>query len=380
MPVRPFAIRVPDEDILDLTRRLTATRWPDRAIPGGWDFGTDQPYLEELCAYWRDQFDWRAHEAALNTMPQFTAGVDGYEVHFVHVEGDGPAPLPLVFSHGWPGSFYEVHKVLGALTDPGAHGGDPADAFHVVAPSLPGYGFSQVPTTPGFGQARTAELWDGLMLELGYERYVAQGGDWGAFVTAHLALGFPSHVVGAHMNLPFIGPPLSDRDPRTEEERRALEEWEERQVEASGYSRIQGTRPQSLAYGLTDSPAGLAGWITEKWRSWSDCDGEVERRFSKDELLTNISIYWFTNTIASSVRYYYELYHDPERNQIARFIETPCGFAIFPAEPAHYPRSWVARGCNVQRWSVFDRGGHFAAMEEPELLVEDIREFFRPLR
>ena len=363
-----------------MKRRLAETRWPNPAIPGGWGYGTDQGYLEELCAYWRDGFDWRAQEAQLNAMPQSKATVDGYGLHFAHVKGRGPDPLPLVFSHGWPGSFYEVHKILGPLTDPARHGGDPADAFHVVAPSLPGYGFSDIPSIPGYGQARTAELWDGLMQRLGYTRYGAQGGDWGAFVTAHLAQRFPERVVGAHMNLPFIGPPPDQREPQTEEERQILDEWEAHAAEESAYGRIQGTKPQTLSYGLTDSPAGLAGWIVEKWRAWSDCDGEVENRFTKDELLTNISIYWFTNTIASSVRYYYERLHEPERNQITRYIETPCGFAIFPAEAVRSPRSWVSRGCNVQHWSVFDRGGHFAAMEEPELLVEDIRAFFRPLR
>jgi len=313
-------------------------------------------------------------------MPQFRAVVQGFGIHFVRGEGKGPKPLPLLFTHGWPGSFYEVSKILGPLTDPAAHGGDPADAFTVVAPSLPGYGFSDIPAQPGYGQARTAELWDALMQALGYGRYGAQGGDWGAIVTAKLAERFPQHVVGAHMNMVPIGPPPAEREPRNEAERAWLQQARAWQDDEAGYQRIQGTKPQTLAYGLTDSPAGLAAWIVEKWRTWSDCGGDVERRFSKDELLTNIAIYWFTGTIHSSTRYYYERAHDAALNSVRTRIEAPCGFANFPAELNRPPRSWVERACNLVHWSAFDRGGHFAAMEEPDLLVRDIRAFFRPLR
>ncbi len=380
MSIEPFTIRVSDESLADLKLRLDHTRWPGEVAGGGWDYGTDLAYLQELCAYWRDDFDWRKQEAYLNGFSHFKADVDGYGVHFVHERGTGPDPLPLIFTHGWPGSFYEVHKIIGPLTDPAAHGGDPADAFHVVAPSLPGYGFSEIPTQPGYGQGRTAELWDSLMRQLGYERYGAQGGDWGAIVTANLGRRFPERVIGAHMNMAVGGRPPEGHEltEQEQEQQQRLQRW---QAEETGYQRIQGTKPQTLAYGLTDSPAGLAGWIVEKWRSWSDCDGDVEQRFTKDELLTNVSIYWHTGTINSSVRYYFEAFH-PSGGGLGGFgrVEVPCGFANFPKEVIAAPRAWVEEGYHVVHWSEFDRGGHFPAMEEPELLVQDIRDFFRPLR
>lgn len=379
MPPIPFTIAIPAAAIADLKARLSQARWPAEITGGGWTYGANLAYLQELCAYWRYDFNWRAQEAYLNAMPQYTTEVDGYGVHYVHVEGKGPHPLPLVFTHGWPGTFYEVHKVLGPLTDPAAHGGDPADAFTVVVPSLPGYGFSDITTTPGFHQRHTAELWDQLMQQLGYERYAAQGGDWGAVVTARLGAMFPAHVVGAHINMPFISPPPGQLEPQNEAERAYLAARGEWQRDGQGYSHIQGTRPQTLAYGLTDSPAGLAGWIVEKWRAWSDCNGDIESRFSKDEILTNLSIYWFTSTINSSIRYYFESRQDPTPLD---YIDVPVGVAQFPKEIAglNAPRSWVERGCNLVHWTAFDRGGHFAAMEEPELLVQDVRDFFRPLR
>ena len=379
MAITPFTISVSDAEIDDLHERLARTRWPGEVEGSGWQFGTNLAYLQELCAYWQNAFDWRSREAELNTMPQFVADVDGYGVHFAHVEGRGPDPLPLIFTHGWPGSFWEVRKILGPLTDPAAYGGDAADAFTVIAPSLPGYGFSEVPRRLGFGARGTATLWDGLMQQLGYARYGAQGGDWGAQVTARLAFLFPERVVGSHMNLAAVAPPPDQRAPQNDEERAHLKHMAQWQRDEAGYQRIQGTKPQTLAYGLTDSPAGLAGWIVEKFRAWSDCDGDIERRFSKDELLTNISIYWFSGTINSSTRRYYEWFHDAD-GTLTEYIDAPCGFAMFPGEIFTPPRSWVERGCNVVHWSEFERGGHFAAMEEPELLTEDIRAFFRPLR
>ncbi len=375
---QPFSVQFDDAAIEDLRTRLSTTRWPAEISDSGWNYGTNLAYLQELCAYWEEGFDFQAQADYLNRMPQFTTEVDGFGMHYVHKEGNGPNPLPLVFSHGWPGTFYEVHKVLDLLTDPGAHGGDPADAFTVVAPSLPGYGYSQIPTQPGYGQAKTAELFDGLMQQLGYNRYGAQGGDWGAIVTAHIGQKFPERVVGAQMNMAFIGP--QERTPQSDEEKAYLASAGQWQNNEAGYQRIQGTKPQTLAYGLTDSPAGLAGWITEKWRTWSDCGGDIETRFSKDETLTNISIYWFSGTINSSTRYYYEMFNDPGRNQLAGPVQTPCGFSIFPGEIISAPRSWVERGCNLVQWSEHESGGHFAAMEEPEALVADVRDFFRPLR
>ncbi len=381
MSPQPFEVQFPPEAVADLRQRLANTRWPAEVTDSGWDLGTNLAYLRELCAYWQDGFDFDAQAAYLNQMPQFTTQVDGFGIHYVHAEGVGPNPLPLVFTHGWPGTFFEIHKILDLLTNPAAHGGDEADAFTVVVPSLPGYGYSEIPTETGYGVARTAQLWDGLMQQLGYSRYGAQGGDWGAVVTAHLGQSFAERVVGAQINMPFPGP-IGDRTPQSADETAYLERAAQWQAAEAAYQRIQGTKPQTLAYGLTDSPAGLAGWITEKLRSWSDCNGDLETRFSKDESLTNISIYWFTNTINSSTRYYYESGADPA-NRLTRPIEAPVGVSVFPGEITGMsaPRSWVERGCaNLTQWSEHDRGGHFAAMEEPELLAQDIRDFFRPLR
>jgi len=382
----PFKIDVSDTDIRDLKRRLAQTRWPSEVSDSGWQYGSNLAYMQELCDYWRTEYDWRVQETYLNRIPQFTTqvsadGVEDYTVHYVHQEGNGPNPLPLVFTHGWPGTFYEVVKILGPLTDPAAHGGDPADAFTVVAPSIPGYGFSQIPTSGGFGQKRTALLWNALMAQLGYEQYGAQGGDWGAIVTAQVAYQDPDHCIGAQINMP-IGRPPEDRPQEewTDREREVAAQMAHWQAQETGYQAIQGTKPQTLAYGLTDSPAGLAAWITEKWRSWSDCDGDIEKRFTKDEILTNISIYWFGQTINSSTRYYYEMRQNQAENFLPGRLETPTGFSIFPKEIITAPRSWCEPGYNITQWSEHDKGGHFAALEEPDLLVQDIREFFRPLR
>ena len=369
----PFTIDVPDDAINDLRERLARTRWPSEIEDGGWAYGTNLAYLQELCDYWADGFDWRAQERALNRHTHFTTSAEDLRLHFIHAEGQGPAPLPLVITHGWPSTFYELDKVIAPLSDPAAHGGDPADAFHVVVPSLPGYGFSEIPTAAGNGPARTAELWNVLMQQLGYTRYGAHGGDWGALVTAQLGSLFPDRVVGIHRNLGGIRL-TSDDGGSEEEQQQARELW---RTEETGYQRIQGTRPQTLSYGLTDSPAGLAGWIVEKWRAWSDCDGDVELRFTKDELLTTIALYWFTGTIHSSTRFYYESAHD-DRNRIDDYIDTPSGFAVFPGMGSSRERT--AEGCNLVHWTELDRGGHFGAFEEPELLVEDLRTFFRPLR
>ena len=321
-PWEPFQIAVPDSEIDDLKRRLAQTRWPSEVTDSGWQYGSNLAYIQELCEYWRTSFDWRAQEAKLNRMPQFTTqvsadGVEDYTVHFVQQQGVGPDPLPLLFTHGWPGSFYEVSKILGPLTDPGAHGGDPADAFTVVAPSLPGFGFSQIPESGGFGHMRAARLWGALMSTLGYSRYGAQGGDIGARVSALTAYEDPSHCIGAQINMPNSPPPADHPEEAwSDEERATIARMAEWQAKEAAYQWIQGTRPQTLSYGLTDSPAGLAAWITEKWRSWSDCDGDIEQRFSKDEILTNISIYWFTRTINSSTRYYYERRQHDQANAL----------------------------------------------------------------
>ena len=374
----PFSIHVDDAVLDDLRARLDATRWPDEIDGAGWTMGSNLAYMKELAGYWRDGYDWREQERRLNALPQFRAEIDGVGIHFVHIEGKGPVPFPLIVSHGWPGSFFEMHKIAGPLTDPAAHGGDPADAFHLVVPSLIGYGFSDASREPGMTTHRMAELFGTLMLDtLGYERFGAQGGDWGSAVTSSLAEQYPANVAGIHLNLVIgrmarlVGETVS---PEVEAYRAEMAGWVR---DESAYSITQGTKPQTLSYALNDSPVGLAGWIVEKWRAWSDCDGDVERSYTKDELLTNVMIYWVTQTINSSVRLYRE-----NRGEFGRTgrIETPTAVAMFPKEISHPPRSLVERGYNVQQWTEMPRGGHFAAMEEPELLVEDVRAFFRGLR
>ena len=378
---RPFTLRVSEEALADLRARLDRVRWPDEIPGGGWRYGTDLAYMKELVAHWRDRYDWRAHETQLNAWPQFTAPIGDVEVHFIHAPGVGPRPLPLLLSHGWPGSVWEFHRLIPLLTDPGAHGGDPADAFTVVAPSLPGYGFSFAPNQPRFGIGEIADVFAKLMTDvLGYRRFAAQGGDWGAFITGRLGYAYPERLVGIHLNLLTM-----TRDPRkmtdpSAEEKAYLEELQHWMREETGYQWIQGTRPQTLAYGLTDSPVGLLAWIVEKFRSWSDCEGDLERRFSKDVLLTNVMLYWVTGAIGSSFWPYYARYHGPWPVPEGRRIEVPTAYASFPREILHQPRAWAERAYKLERWTPMPAGGHFAALEEPEALAGDIRAFFRELR
>jgi microsomal epoxide hydrolase len=381
--IEKFAIRVPDEVLDDLRERLARTRWPDQIEGSGWSYGTDLAYLRELCAYWRDKFDWRAQEARLNRFDHFRTEVLGQTLHFVHQRARAPGALPLVITHGWPGSIFEFTKILGPLSDPAAHGGDPRDAFHVVCPSIPGYGFSAPTRTPGWDVRRVAEAIAALMARLGYRRYGAQGGDWGAIASTHLALLDAEHVAGIHLNMVVAGPPPGAANPMegvSPEEAAAVAAMREFQEQETGYQRIQGTKPQTLAYGLNDSPAGLAAWIVEKFRTWSDCGGDVERRFTKDELLTNITIYWVTGTINSSTRLYCETMRSGRWSLPGSRVEVPTGCAIFPKELFRPPRRWAQAQYDVRRWSLLPAGGHFAALEEPEALVAEIRAFFRDLR
>jgi microsomal epoxide hydrolase len=380
--IRPFRIAVDDDLLDDLRVRLRRTRWPDQ-IPGSdWDYGTDLATLQDLCAYWRDEFDWRAAEARLNAWPQFETDIDGTYLHFIHARSPHPGALPLVITHGWPGSVAEFLKVLGPLTDPPAHGGDPADAFHVVAPSMPGYGFSGPTTRPGMDVRAVAEVVAALMADLGYERYGAQGGDWGAAVSTNLGVVDAAHLAGIHLNMVLAGPP-DPADPTAgvlPEEMEALGAMAAFRKEETGYHAIQRTKPQTLAYGLTDSPAGLAGWILEKFRTWSDCGGDVLSSFTSDELLTNITIYWVTGTINSSTRLYYESWHSGRFGPPGERVAVPTGAAIFPQELFRPPRAWAEAAYDIVHWTRMPSGGHFAAMEEPELLVDDVRTFFRALR
>ena len=311
----PFRIDVPEEDLVDLRRRIAATRWPDAVDGAAWDYGSNLGYMRGLADYWLNGFDWREQERRLNGLPQFTAEVDGQLLHFVHVRGQGPDPMPLLITHGWPSTFWEMYKLIPLLTDPASHGGDAADAFDVVVPSMPGYGFSGKPTAPGMSYRRVAELFARLMTdELGYARYGAHGGDWGGAVTASVAHARPDDVTGAHVTLVIGAPHLGDgAAPLSEAEEAFMAEREQWRHEEGGYGHIQGTKPLTLAYGLADSPVGLAAWIVEKFRTWSDCGGDVESVYTKDELLTNIGIYWHTGTIGSSVRLYYESQRDPLR-------------------------------------------------------------------
>jgi pimeloyl-ACP methyl ester carboxylesterase len=383
MHVEPFRIAVPDAVLADLRERLARTRFISEMPDCGWKYGTNLAYLRELVAYWKDRYDWRAAEARLNAFPQFRAQVGKLGIHFIHQRGVGPDPLPLVITHGWPGSVAEFTKIIGPLTDPARHGGDPADAFHVVAPSMPGYGFSDHPTEPGMDPERIAGVWVELMRGLGYERFGAQGGDWGSMVTTYLGYRHGAHVIGIHLNM-VVALPEDQQNPNLEgvtpEEMSSLMEVQQFLHEETGYQRIQGTKPQTLAFALNDSPAGLLAWIVEKFRTWSDCNGDVECRFSKDELLTNVMLYWVPETANSSCRLYYEAVHADKFPPANFRVDVPTGCAIFPREIIKPPRVWAERLFNVQRWTRMASGGHFAAMEEPEALVDDIRAFFRPLR
>ena len=377
----PFRIAVSIETLQDLRDRIARTRWPDEIAEAGWDYGTNLPFLRHLLSYWRDGFDWSAREAELNRLPHFRAEIDGLGIHFVHARSKEPRALPILLTHGWPSTFFEMSRLIPLLSDPVAHGGRAEDAFHVVVPSLPGYGFSDIPARPGLTKTRIAGLWAQLMADvLGYERFAARGGDIGAGVTAWLAFDYPERVLGIHVSdvlRPAIG---SGSPPLSEAERRFLAEEEAWVRAEGGYDHIQATKPQTLAYGLTDSPAGLAAWIVEKHRSWSDCGGEVLRRFSVDDLLTILTIYWATGTINSANRLYFERDRVPRVLAPGQRIEVPCAVTIFPGDIDRPPREYGERAYRVARWTEMPRGGHFAAWEEPELLAEDIREFFRPLR
>ena len=383
MTIEKFAINIPDQVLADLQQRLSGIRWPDELHDAAWDYGSNLAYMKSLVEYWRTGYDWRVHEAALNRLPQFRLSVDGQPLHSIHVRGKGPAPLPLIITHGWPGSFLEMTKILPLLTDPAANGGNAEDAFDVVVPSLPGYGFSDRPRERGMDPTRIAALWVRLMEELGYARFGAQGGDWGSTVSIALGLNHAKRMIGIHLNYIagrfLLGGSLeqAQSDDGTKDYLQELRGWWDRE---GGYSHIQATRPQTLSYGLNDSPVGLAAWIIEKFRTWSDCGGDVESVFTRDELLTNVMIYWITQTIASSARLYYETRERPLRLSPSSRVEPPVAVAMFPGEIAMPPRALAERGLNITRWTAMPKGGHFAAMEQPELLARDIREFFRTLR
>jgi pimeloyl-ACP methyl ester carboxylesterase len=385
--VQPLEIHVADEVLDDLRERLARTRWIDDEGDGGWERGLSIDYMRDLVDHWRQAYDWRAEEVSMNRFSHFLADLDGGKVHFIHERGQGPDPLPIILTHGFPDSFLRFAKVIPMLADPASHGGDPADAFDVVVPSLPGYAFSDGPTDAG-ATFKVGDLWHRLMTErLGYEHFGAHGGDWGSLVTEILARDHADSVIGVHLtDIPFYHS-FQKPDDVSDKEKAYLAQLGKFTQQEGAYALIQGSQPQLLALGLNDSPAGLAGWLVEKFRRWSDCDGDIEERFSKDELLANVMIYWVTQTINSSFAPYYDVAHAGATTWMKQKLkewtgssDVPAAFAIFPKDLSHPPREWAERFFNVQRWTEMPRGGHFAALEEPELLVKDIREFFQPLR
>ncbi len=381
MQPTPFTIAIPEDHLTDLRERLGRTRFPDQAPGPDWAYGTNVAFMESLVEYWRTAFDWRAQEGRLNAFPQFTVPLHGIDLHFLHVSGQGPAPLPLLLSHGWPGSVFEFLELIPRLTDPARFGGDPADAFTVVAPSLPGYGLSFRPGQERFGVEAIADCFADLMTGvLGYSRFAAQGGDWGGIITSRLGAVHADKLAGIHLNMLAVPRDL-DKPAASPDEQRFTDELKVWLREGAGYSMIQGTRPQTLAFALSDSPAGLAAWIVEKFRAWSDCAGDVLSVFTRDQLLANIGLYWFTGAIGSSFWPYYARMHGPSSIPVGQTVDVPMGYCEFPHEMLHPPRSIAERSySDIRRWTVMPRGGHFAAMEQPEALADEIRTFFRPLR
>lgn len=373
--IRPFTIDVPDSVLDDLRTRLHHARWPDRELVDDWSQGVPLSYVQELAHYWADHYDWRARERALNRFDQFITEIDGVDIHFIHQRSHHPDAIPLLITHGWPGSIVEFHKVIEPLIDPVAFGGDAADAFHVIAPSLPGFGFSGKPTATGWGVEKIGGVWTELMARLGYDRYLAQGGDWGSAVTSQVAVQDPQHCAAIHLTLAMSARPTGD--PTTPEELHAIErlmyyvEWD------SGYSTQQKTRPQTLGYGLADSPVGQLAWIVEKFWAWTDCNGHPEHVLTRDEMLDNVMLYWVNGSATSSARIYWESFGRANRPT----VEVPTGFAVYPREIVPPVRSWVTSLYpNVTHWREYDQGGHFAAFEVPETFVADLREWARGAR
>jgi epoxide hydrolase len=376
--IRPFTVDIPQADLDDLRDRLRRARFPDQLPGAGWDLGVPLGYVKELAEYWASAYDWRQHEARINAFPQFTTTIDGQRIHFLHVRSPEPDATPLIMTHGWPGSIVEFLGIIDPLTDPRAHGGDPADAFHLVIPSVPGFGFSGHTTDRGWNLRRIAKAWAVLMDRLGYARYGAQGGDWGSGISRDLGVIDAEHVIGVHLNylLTFPTGAPGEMDGLTDADKQRLEGLNRFQEDLSGYLRIQATRPQTLAYGLADSPVGQLAWVVEKFKEWTDSDSVPEDAVDRDQLLTNVMLYWLTNTAGSSARLYYEFAHAWSRPEVST---TPTGVAVFPHDVAPPIRKFAERTDNIVHWTEFEHGGHFAALEQPDLLVADVRQFFRAL-
>jgi len=375
--ISPFKIEVSNEDLEDLKLRLSNTRWPDKETPDDWSQGIPLSYMKEVCMYWLNSYDWRKCETKLNTFSQFKAKFDNLDIHFIHERSKHENAKPLLITHGWPGSIVEFHKVIEPLVDPTSHGGSSEDAFHIIAPSLPGYGFSDKPNFTGWGAEKIAHTWSELMATLGYKEYFAQGGDWGALVTTEIGKQDPQHCKAIHLNMAIVTPDAESMENITEKESKALidmgfyQEWD------SGYSKQQSTRPQTLGYGLADSPLGQAAWILEKFYQWTDCSGHPENILTRDELLDNVMIYWLTNSGASSARLYWESFNNNNQDK----INAPTGISVFPKEIFRASERWIhKRFTDLQYYNELEIGGHFAAFEQPGLYLQEIRNFFRNFR
>lgn len=374
--IRPFQIKVADEVLQNLQQRLQHTRWPEAEVVDDWSQGVPLQWLKQVCTHWQKHYNWRAREAALNRFTQFVTEIDGLDIHFIHVRSPHPNARPLLLTHGWPGSVVEFHKVIQPLTDPTRFGGLAEDAFHVVCPSLPGFAFSGKPTQSGWGIERIGQAWASLMQRLGYTRYGAQGGDWGSSVTAYMGATDTAHCVGIHITLAVSAPPQG-KSPWTAEDQRAMQGLEDYKRWGAGYSTQQATRPQTLGYGLTDSPVGQAAWILEKFHAWADCAGEPLNIFSVDELLDNVMLYWVTASATSSARLYWESFG---KDQYKLPVHVPAGVTVFPKEFVCPVREWMApRFSNIVYWNEVPKGGHFAAFEQPSIFVVEVRNFFRAL-
>lgn len=379
--ITPFTAAISDAQLQDLKQRLNNARWPENETCDDWSQGIPLAYTRELAEYWATDYDWRRFEKKLNSWPQFVTTIDDIDIHFIHVKSPHENALPLIMSHGWPGSIVEFHKIIDALANPTAHGGSENDAFHVVAPCLPGYGFSGKPTTTGTSVEKIGAMWGELMKRLGYSRYVAQGGDWGSMITQSIGVTETEHCAGIHITMPIVAPDPDTMNDLTEKEQLALADMGAYAEKGAGYSKQQSTYPQTLGYGLADSPIGQMAWVVEKFHGWTDCevDGQShpENVLTKDELLDNVMMYWLNNAAASSARLYWESFNNPSMDPIAM----PVGVSIFPRELFRGSRRWAEkRYSNIIYWNELARGGHFAALEQPELFLAEVRNCFSLLR
>ena len=378
--IKPYKIKISNEDLEDLKGRLSSTRWPEKETVEDWSQGVPLSYIKEVHDYWINEYDWRSREEYYNSFPQFITDIEGIDIHFIHIKSKHEEAQPLIMSHGWPGSIVEFHKVINSLVDPLSYGGKAEDAFHLVCPTLPGYGFSGKPTQRGTGVERIAELWDLLMNKIGYSEYFAQGGDWGSAITIAIGKQNKGSCKGLHVNMPFAPPTKEALENPSERDKIAFEGLNYYQEWGSGYSKQQSTRPQTLGYGLVDSPIGQASWIIEKFYEWTDCDGHPENIFTKEELLDNVMFYWLTKSASSSARLYWESFGSFGGNPEEK-LEIPIGCSIFPKEISRTPRSWAEQVySNIVYWNELEKGGHFAAFEQPELFINEIRSCFRIIR